>query len=310
MNPLIIINYVLFAALFSLLIIELAGAIISILECDLYRKKVLEYLAPLWEITGTLSVFYLVNLAATYPGLLPAIDYLYLAPILFAAVFLIARDAYLAYSELSLEKKENKKHARAYGILTLLTMFLLITILSSSVSGGAVDPINLSVNFPYLLLNGFNILMFEAIITLASACAIVFFDLKYPKILATMAPFSLALLLMALVIHVPYIIAKAIGNPLYLAPVIILFVLMALVYLYKNKYAKFFAVPFLFAGILTFELLEYPYLFGGAVNLSYFVTPQPTTSYVLLFTLVGGGFLALALSLFFYVHHSKKRKRK
>lgn len=309
MNILILINYILFASLFSLLIIELAGAIASILDCDLYRKKVIEYLAPLWEITGTLSVFYLVNLAATYPGLLPAIDYLYLAPVLLAVVFLMARDAYLAYSELSLEKKENKKHARAYGILTMLTMLLIITILSSSVDGGGVNPVEPSVNFAYLLLNGFNILMLDSIIALASACAIVFFNLKYPKTLAIMTILSAALLLAALETHAPYMITNMVMNPLTLAPVTILFVLMAMMYLARSQNTKFLVIPFLFIGILTFEFLQYPYIFGRSINLNNFVATPPIASYILLFTIIGGAFLTAALSLFFYIHHSKKKKK-
>jgi len=310
MNDLILLNYIIFAALFTLLLLELAGAIISILDTDLYKRKALVYLAPLWEITGTLSVFYLVNLVATYPGLLPTIDYLYLAPILAAAVFLIARDTYLAYSELSLEKRENRKHARAYGILTILTMFLIITALSSSVSGGGVNPTQPSVNLISLLFNKFNILIFAAIIALASSCGMIFFGLKYPKTLAILATSSALLLLAALKLHAPYILTGMANSPAYLTPILVLLVLLSAAYLTGSRYTKYLVLPFLFIGILTFEFFQYPYLFGGATNLGNFTATQPTAEYIILFTLAGAVFLGVALGLFFYVHHSKRRRTK
>jgi cytochrome bd-type quinol oxidase subunit 2 len=306
MNNLIILNCVIFAALFSLLMIELGSALISLLDTGLYKKKVIVYLAPLWEITGTIAVFYLVNLVATYPGLLTTIDYLYITPILMAAVFLIARDAYLAYSELSMEKKDNKKHARVYGTLTLLTMFLLVTVLSSSVSGGGVNPFFLSVNLAGLLINGFNILMLGAVIVIAYASAIVLFNLKCPKTLGIIILLSILLLITALKNYVPYILANATHNPIYVAPVIILFLSMVIMYLRRSRYTKFLVIPLLFLGTLTFELLEYPYLFGAALNVNSFTAPQPTAFYVFLITIFGGMFLAIALAFFFYIHHSKK----
>lgn len=308
MNTLVTLNYLIFAVTISLFLIELGAAILALVDFTEYRKRIIPYISPIWEISGTFSVFYLVNTVATYPDLVPKIGLLYLAPILLAAIFIIVRDALLAYSEL-IGGGSSRAYAKAYGGFTLATLFFVFSVLTSTVSGLGVNLNTSSPNFVYILTNPFNLLMFASIAFLVYAAAIVFFGLRKPKALIASILLSLSLLLLALHLYVPYLLRNLESNPLLALPTVLIFLGMAVMYLFKSRNTKFLIPPFLFVGILSFELAEYPMLFNS-INITNYITPEPTGSYVMLFTIVGGAFLALALSIFVYVHHSGKRKHK
>ena len=50
-----------------------------------YKEKLMRYITPIWEVTGTFAVFYVVNFEATFPTLLGVAGTIYAVPLLLAA---------------------------------------------------------------------------------------------------------------------------------------------------------------------------------------------------------------------------------
>ncbi len=315
MNALVTMNYVIFAIVVSLFILELGVALVSFIDYSKYKNRIMTYIAPVWEITGTFSVFYLVNLAATFPGALPVIDTLYVGPVLLAALALITRDAFLGFSELTGENWETKWFFRIYGVLTVVTMFLLFSVLSSSLSGAAVNLASLAMSPVQLALNPFNIMLFVSVLLLALSCSVVVLGIKpWGSWLDTAAmcglmALSVLVLFTGLWLYVPYVIAD-LASAWYLAvPVIVLFLIMLFVYVKDGKYPQVTALAFLIYGIFAFELIEYPSLFGQAVNVMNYITVPPISTYVLVVSALGCVFLAAALGFFAYVRYRDEHPR-
>ncbi len=53
-----------------MIITELMGSILLLLNCKKYREPVLEYVVPVWEITGTFWAFWVVTADFAYPPIL------------------------------------------------------------------------------------------------------------------------------------------------------------------------------------------------------------------------------------------------
>lgn len=313
MNPLIFINYLIFAIVLSFLMLEMGVAILSLIDFEKYKTQLMGYIAPIWEITGTFGVFYLVNLAATYPGLLPAVDHLYVAPILISVVLIIAKNALLAFSELS--SKSSKSYFTIYGVCTLIVMFILFSILTSSVAGTSVNLAETSINPTQFLLNPFNLLFFGALVTLVSLCTIIFFNvktkdvLKDMKVMGYLVIITLLLLILALVAYTPYIIVNMFNEWYFGLIVFLLLFLITLSHVAESRYSKHLVLAFLIFGVFSFECLEYPTLFNGAVNLNSYVVQQPSASYILLISVLGGIFLTVSLGIFMYIAKKSRRPR-
>ena len=93
------INYGIFSAMLSLLLLETGASMLVLLDYRKYIETVLKYIVPIWEINGTFIAFYVVNLEATYPYMVKLIGTIYVAPVLAGLIIFMAHNAYLAYSE-------------------------------------------------------------------------------------------------------------------------------------------------------------------------------------------------------------------
>ena len=97
--------FAVFAIFASLLITEIMGSVVLLLFWKQAKSKVLEYIVPIWEVTGTFAAFLVVMGDFAYPSLLVPIASIF-APLL--TVFLIlfvARNASLAFAEFIIKRK-------------------------------------------------------------------------------------------------------------------------------------------------------------------------------------------------------------
>ncbi|EQB70919.1 MAG: hypothetical protein AMDU1_APLC00044G0057 [Thermoplasmatales archaeon A-plasma] len=72
-HPEVGLNLAIFAMLFAILSTELMAASAILFKYRESEQKVFRYLVPIWEVTGTFFVFYVVNLEALIPSALPLI---------------------------------------------------------------------------------------------------------------------------------------------------------------------------------------------------------------------------------------------
>ncbi len=133
-------NYAIFAVFATLLITEIMGAVLLLTAWETTKTRVLDYIVPIWEITGTFGAFWVVTGDFAYPNLLIPVSGLF-APLL--TVFLIlfvARNASIAFGEFIIKKRwlDEVKLYKAYAVSTIVLSLVLLVLVSALVGGQGV----------------------------------------------------------------------------------------------------------------------------------------------------------------------------
>jgi len=135
------INFGIFSVFLTLFVTELMGAVLLLLAYDAAKRKVLPYIVPIWEVTGTFAVFWVVTADFAYPSMLLPVASLLAAWIVVFLIFLVARNASISFAEYIVKRRwlDERKLYRAYALSTVLLGVVVVVILSAIVSGAGVD---------------------------------------------------------------------------------------------------------------------------------------------------------------------------
>ncbi len=306
MNVIYMLNYAVFAAFFTLFVIEI-GIAVSFLISYRDKDRLKRYLMPIWEITGTFAVFYLVNFEASFPTAIKIIGNAYLVPLLIAAMFFIFRNAFIAYSEYISNAPSERAFLRVYSMATIITAFLVVAVLGSGVSGIGINVQALSASIYAMLLNPFVLLLFVSVALIGIFVISVFFDLDHLKRLGyASAPIAILLVFAALYFYGRYALANAAAYWPLLALTIALLAVVMYLGIRAKRASRYAAVAWLFWAILYFGTITYPYWFGGTVNSQSYLVNAITGGYTVAITIMGGIFLVGALTYFIYIAYLKK----
>jgi cytochrome d ubiquinol oxidase subunit II len=307
------VNYGILAAFLVLFMFEVGMAFLAVLNYEKFKGLIMPYIVPIWEVNGTFAVFYVVNLEATYPTLVPAVGTLFVAPLIFSFVIYAVHNGFLAYSEFIEKKEPERLFMVIYGISTLIVAFVAVSMLTSSVSAIGISLKTLSITSYTFFLNGFNIMYFIGIFFLVLTITFILFSVK---IISKLLP--LVFLVIALVFFfVPtYIYTHYIfNNFLHYYPVfLIIFLLYAVSFLlyYLERYrlvSKALLVLASYASIMYFGVLEYPYFFNGAVNASAATVSGPISVAEDYITVIGGASVVIFMSVFVYLSYFVKEEK-
>ena len=141
MNFIFEVNYAVFAIFAALLITEVMGSVVLLLFWNKAKTPVLEYIIPIWEVTGTFGAFWVVTGDFAYPSLLIPVASIY-APLLSVfLILLVARNISIAFGEFIIKREwlDEIKLYKTYAISTLILGITVLVLLSSLVSGAGVD---------------------------------------------------------------------------------------------------------------------------------------------------------------------------
>ncbi|HUC38787.1 MAG TPA: cytochrome d ubiquinol oxidase subunit II [Candidatus Acidoferrum sp.] len=301
------INYAVLASFLTLFTIEIGVALSFIFAYESSKDKLRRYLNPIWQITGTFAVFYVVNFVTTFPTALVFVGNFYIAPLLGAALFFILRNAFLVYSEYVNDPVKEKKYLRVYSFSALFAAFLVISVLSSGVSGYGVNLSTGTASVIAILFNPFDMLVFASVALLGLFIDSVVFSIEpFRKIGPICGLVALVLVFFGLAAYLPYSIQNLGANiPLFTLLFVLLFAII-LFNLVRNKIARYISFVWLFYSIIFFGVLQYPYWFGGSALSSSYLVNAIVGHYAVLITIVGGIFLTIALSAFAYITYFKK----
>lgn len=306
MDILYLINYGILAAFLSLLIIETGVGMLSVMDIARYRDSVKKYILPIWGVEGTFGVFYVINSIATYPGIV-AIAAAYMIPILLAALFFLIRTVFIAYSEFIFDIKEEHKFRQVYGLSTIFVSFILVAIFCSALSGIGVDASVPSISTVTVLFNPFNILVFVSVALIALFTASVFFHVKsVTRPSYIFLPLSMVIFIAAVYLYVPSIYASIQSYYHLLGASVLIMIGVIVLDISGSRYTKHAALLWIFASIMMFGVVQYPYLLGGSATYTSFMTNSASAAAIALITLAGGTLLTIALLLFVYINYVKK----
>ncbi len=298
MNGIFEVNFAAFSIFAALLITEIMGAVVLLIAWHA-KDKVLHYLVPVWEITGTFGAFWVVTGDFAYPALLLPVAAIFTPLLVVFLILWVARSASIAFAEFITKGGwlDETKLYRAYALSTLVLGLVVLVLLSSLVGGQGVDLNSASFSIASWTTTG-NLAFVVGTLLLGVGLAPAFFDLPplrrivLPLALAGVAVSSLAYWLMLPELVTPWILVPT-----------LLTLGVGVLYLWP-KTTKVVANKFVFLAalsviIFSLQPLVYPKAVGQAVPVDAVTTTGAMADAFTSITVVVG--LLLALMLAFYV---------
>lgn len=307
--PEVYLNLIILSVFIAILSVELMAASAIIFRYEESRKKVIGYVIPIWEVTGTFFVFYVVNLEALVPSILPFIAYTFVSYILFFLIVYILRNASVISAEYLWKNRFINKKAlyKLYAGVTFVLGAIILIIYSSVISGVGIDyaakSFSITKFVSFLPNDGFVIGSAVILFGLSS----VYYDLKvYPW-------FSLYVVIAGLLIGGSSLISLGDVTNYYVLAVPFILTLAVPILNIGGKLRKYVQNKILFQGIVAISVFflaysQYPYLLGKTLDIRTLLNNSAMQTQVFYATIVGGVFLLFMSIIFFRVYSSSSTK--
>jgi cytochrome bd ubiquinol oxidase subunit II len=309
LNGIFELYYAVFAVFASLLITELMGAVVLLLFWKQTNSQVLDYIVPIWEITGTFGALVVVMGDFAYPTLLIPIASMF-APLL--TVFLIlfvARNASIAFAEFIIKRKwlDRVKLYKLYALSTLFLGITFLVLLSALVSGAGANLTERTFSLVAWFSSPGSLLFVIGTLSIGVGLAPVFFSLNpMKKIVLPLTWAGVGLSVLAYYLYSPSLVSNLMLVPVALTLLAgAFFVASKKTALIVSNKAIFIAI--LSVIILSLQFLVYPSAMGGTINVDAVTTSSPLTPAYLIITVVGG--VMLTIMLWFYINIAMRPKK-
>ncbi len=273
------------------------------------KSKVLEYIVPIWEVTGTFAAFFVVMSYFVYPSLLVPVASIF-APLLTVFLILfIARSASLAFADSIIKRKwlDKVKLYKIYSASTLILGLTILVFLSALISGAGVNFSEGTFSLGNWILSPGSLLFVIGTLVIGVGVAPVFFSLdSMKKIVLPLTMAGVGLSVLAYYSYSPSFVSVLMLIPAALTLLVgVLFVISKKTATIVSNKALFIAI--LSAIIFSLQFLVYPSAMGGAVNVDAVIMSGPLTSAFFIITAVGG--VTLAIMLGFYMKIAMRSKK-
>ncbi|HUK80615.1 MAG TPA: hypothetical protein VLU91_08145 [Nitrososphaerales archaeon] len=297
MNGLFEVNYAAFSVFAALIITEIMGAVVMLVAWPA-RSRVLDYVVPAWEVTGTFGAFWVVTGGFAYPAILVPVATIF-APLLVVFLILwVARSASIAFAEFITKRGwlDETKLYRAYAASTLVLGLVVLVLLSSLVGGQGVDLTSTSFSIISWATAG-NLVFVLGTLVLGVGLAPVFFDLEsLRKPVLPLTCTGVALSVFAYWLMSPSLVTTWMVVP------VVLTLLAASLYLWPKSRGvvtnKAIFLSVLSIIIFSLQPLVYPKVIGQALTIDAVTTGGAMAAAFLSVTVVGVVLLALMLILY------------
>ncbi len=298
MNGIFEVNFAAFSVFAALLITEIMGGVVLLIAWSA-RDKVLDYLVPIWEVTGTFGAFWVVTGGFAYPALLVPVSTIFTPLLIVFLILLVARSASIAFAEFITGHGwlDEAKLYRAYALSTVVLGLVVLVLLSALVGGQGVDLTSASFSLVSWATLG-NLAFVVGTLLLGVGLAPAFFDL--PPLRRFVLPLTAGGVVVSVLAY--WLMLPSLVTPWMAVPVL-LTLAAGLMYLWP-KTAKVVANKFVFLSVLSvviFSLqpLVYPKVIGQAIQLDAVTTSGAMADAFFSVTAIGG--LILVLTLAFYL---------
>ncbi len=306
-HPEVGLNLAIFAMLFAILSTELMAASAILFKYSESERRVFRYLVPIWEVTGTFFVFYVVNLEALIPSALPLIAYSFISYILLFLILYVLRNASIISAEyLWKNRRINRKFLYSmYAVITFVLGAMILIIYTAFISGKGIDYSRMTFNLfafaAFLPDDGFIIGSAILLFGLAS----IFYGLEVNRYLP-----PLVVITGMIVAGVSFIYLGNMASPYDLAVPVILTVLVPLLWLFRRTRA-IVQNKIIFQGLIAVSVFflaysQYPYLMGKSLNILNLLNNNAMQTQVFYTTVIGGAILLLLTLMYFDVAFKKE----
>lgn len=309
LHPEVFINVGIFSMFFAMLSMELMAASAILFRYKESEKKVIPFIIPIWEITGTFFVFYVVNLEALVPSILPLIAYTFISYILFFLIIFVLRNAAIISAEYVWKNRfaNRKSLYKIYAVVTFVLGAVVLMIYASMISGAGINyslqSFNASKFVSFLPNDGF--VIGSAIILFGIAS--VFYNLFVDPIMT----FVTVIVGMVIAGASFYEMGDLTTLSFVAIPIIITLAIPVLNFMKGAR--KYLHNKILFQGLLAvavffLAMTDYPYLLGKTLNVNDILNNSAMQIQIFYSTIVGGVILLLMTILFFRIYSKQNGK--
>ncbi|EQB68570.1 cytochrome d ubiquinol oxidase subunit II [Cuniculiplasma divulgatum] len=309
-NVEVIVNILVFSIFFTSASTELMAASAILFKYKESQTKVFGFLLPIWEITGTLFVFYVVNLEGLVPDVLPLLAFSFISYILIFLILYVLRNSIIIFAEMIWKNRViNKKTLYSiYALVTFVLGAMILLIYASFIGGHGINytarTFNLLNFITFLPDDGFII----GIAILLFGMASIFYDLKVNRFLP--------LLVIVVGLIISGVALRGLGdysNSTLPVVSLILFLLIPILWILKPT-RKYITNKLVFQGIFAISIFivafsQYPYLLGRTLNITTILNNTAMQTEMFYATIVGG-IILFVLTFFFYDIYFEKGKQK
>ncbi len=309
-NWLFYVNFAVFSVFLTLFITEMMGAVLLLLFYEKSRKSVLDYIVPIWEVTGTFAAFWVVTADFAYPSLLLPVASLFAATIIIFLILFVARNASISFAELIIRRGwlDEKKLYKMYSLFTLLIGLVVITVLSAIVSGRGISLSNYSFSLATWISDPASILYVAGVLFTGIGLAPVFYSME--EFMRLTVPLTSAGILFSTVSL--YLYSPSFITPMFLVPVLLTLVPPLL---YQSRVtAPLISNKLVFGAvtaIIIFSLnyIVYPTAFGGSLVVDEITAKGPMVEAFLLLSAAGAVIIGLLMILYIVAVRNYKKGR-
>ncbi len=277
------------------------GSVLMLIAYDKVKSKVLGYIIPIWEVTGTFGVFWVVVVDFSFPSILIPAAHIYAVAIMLFLILIVSRNASIVFGEYIIKEGwlDEKILYRLYSISTLALSIVVMVILSSIIGGKGVDIISAQLNLGSWLSSGGSYAFIIGVLLIGVGLSPVFYDLKALRAAALPTTIlGVVVSILSFYLYMPSLLSPYIAIPVILTILVpVLFNLEKTYSLVTNK--LFFAIV---SVVIVFSLnfLVYPSAFGKTLAVDSITTSGPMAQAFFYITVIGGFILAAMITVYLF----------
>jgi len=281
----------------ALLITEMMGAV-GLLIAWPSRSKVLDYLVPIWEVTGTFGALWVVTGDFAYPALLVPVSAIFTPLLIVFLILWVSRGASISFAEFITKRGwlDEEKLYKSYALSTILLGLVVLVLLSALVGGQGVNLTAGSFSIFSWATAGSVVFMVGTLL-LAVGLAPVFFDLSaLHSFVLPLTTFGIILSVLSYWLMSPGLLTPWMAIPALLT------LAVGILYLWQGT-SKIVVNKAVFLGVLSIVIfslqpLVYQKAIGQALSIDAVTTTGAMADAFFTITAVGGFLLALMLALY------------
>ncbi|MGA2874491.1 MAG: hypothetical protein ABSE82_03020 [Nitrososphaerales archaeon] len=276
------------------------GAVLLLFFYKDTKSSVLEYVVPIWEVTGTFGAFWVVTSYFAYPKLLIPVATLFAPMLIVFLILFVARNTSIVFGEFIKKKRwlDEIKLYRVYGGSTLLLGVIVLVLLSALVSGKGIDLSTSTFSVGNWISSPGSLAFEVGTLVLGVGLAPAFFGLKSLRLKGL----CLTVLGVAISTGAYYLYSPSLISPFIIVPSA-LTILAALLFLYDKTATivtnKAVFITLLAIIIFSLQFLIYPSVLGQTLSIDSITTTGPVVSEFIAISVVGGVLTAIMTA--FYV---------
>jgi len=293
------VNFAVFAIFASLLMTEIMGSAMMLLSWKETNARVLEYIVPIWEVTGTFGAFWIVNSYFAYPSLLVPVAKIFAPLLIVFLILFVARNASIAFGEFITKRGwlDEEKLYKTYSLSTLLLGVVVMILLSSLVSGKGINLSAGTFSLGDWISSPGSLLFVVGTLAIGVGLAPVLYSTKPMRKIT--APMTLLGIFLSVLSY--YLFSSSLVSSWILVPVLLTLAVALLFFMDKTEKAvsnKAVFISILSMTVFSLQFLIYPSAIGRALPIDSVTTAGTMASAFVLITMVGATLLAVMLAFY------------